>query len=90
VFYVSIRRTEDFEFDIIRTAGVSGNATNYEKSQGDNAVCSTRDEISQPSRPISPRAATDNDFGYIVTSPKAGAGLTLGEPGNVRDLAPKL
>ena len=52
MFYVSIRRTEDFEFDIIRTAGVSGNATNYEKSQGDNAVCSTRDEISQPSRPI--------------------------------------
>jgi len=30
----------------------------YENSQGDNPICSTRDKISQPSRPISPRAAT--------------------------------
>ena len=30
----------------------------YKNSQGDNPICSTRDEISQPSRPISPRAAT--------------------------------
>jgi len=37
---------------------VAGNATNYKNSQGDNPKCSTRDEISQPSRPISPRAAT--------------------------------
>jgi len=28
-------------------------------SQGDNPTCSTRDEIPQPSRPFSPRAATD-------------------------------
>jgi len=52
-----IRTTENYEFDKM-TAGVTGNATNYKKSQGDNPICSTRDEISQPSRPISPRAAT--------------------------------
>jgi len=27
VFYVSIRTTESYEFDKIRTAGVTGNAT---------------------------------------------------------------
>jgi len=27
VFYVSIRTTENYEFDQIRTAGVTGNAT---------------------------------------------------------------
>jgi len=46
VFYVSIRTTENYEFDEIRTAGVTGNATNYKNSQGDNPVCSTRGEIS--------------------------------------------
>jgi len=59
VFYVSLRTTENYEFDKIRTAGVTGNATDYyEKSQGDNPMYSIRGEISQPSRPISPRAAT--------------------------------
>jgi len=58
VFYVLIRTTEKYEFNKIRTAGVTGNTTNYTNSQGDNPICSTRDEISQPSRPISPRAAT--------------------------------
>jgi len=53
-----MRTTENYEFDKIRTAGAIGNATNYKNSQGDNPICSTRDEISQPSRPISPRAAT--------------------------------
>jgi len=43
---------------MIRTAGVTGNVTNYKNSQGDNPICSTRNEISQPSRLISPRAAT--------------------------------
>ena len=38
---------------------MTGNATIYKNSQGDN-ICSTRDEISQPSRPFSPRADTDN------------------------------
>ena len=58
VFYVSIRTTENYEFDKIRTAGVTGNATN-KNSQGDNStICSTRDEISQPFRAFSPRAAT--------------------------------
>jgi len=52
-----IRTTKNYEFDKM-TAGVTGNATNYKNSQGDNPICSTRDEISQPSRPISPRAAT--------------------------------
>ena len=42
VFYVSIRATENYEFDKIRTAGVTGNATNYKNSQGDNSICSTR------------------------------------------------
>jgi len=61
--YVSIRTTATYEFDKIRTAGATGNTTNYKNSQGDNPICSTRDEISQPSRPISPRAATvDNDM----------------------------
>ena len=59
-FYVSIRTTETYKFDKIRTAGVTGNGTNYKNSQGYNPICSTRDEISQPSRPISPRAATDH------------------------------
>jgi len=58
VFYVLIRTTENYEFDKIRTAGVTGNATKYKNSQGENPICSTRNEISQPSRPISPRAAT--------------------------------
>ena len=59
VFYVSIRTTENYEFDRIRTAGVTGNATNYKNSQGDNSIiCSTRDEISQPYRAFAPRAAT--------------------------------
>jgi len=61
VFYVLIRTTENYQFDKIRTAGVTGNATNYKNSQGDNdknPICSSRDEISQPSQPISPRAAT--------------------------------
>jgi len=50
--------TEDYEFDKIRNAGVTGNATDHKISQGDNPVCSTRDEISQPSQLFSPRAAT--------------------------------
>ena len=58
VFCVSMRTIENYEFDKTRTAGVTGNATNYKSGQGDNPVCSTRDEISQPSRPFSPRAAT--------------------------------
>ena len=45
-------------FDKIRTAGVTGNATNDKNSQGENPICSTRDEILQLSRPISPRATT--------------------------------
>jgi len=58
VFYVSIWTTQNYEFDKIKTAGVTGNATNYKNRQGDNPMCWTRDEISQPSRPFSPRAAT--------------------------------
>ena len=42
VFCVSIRAIENYEFDKIRTAGVTGNATNHKSSQGDNSVCSTR------------------------------------------------
>jgi len=38
----------------------------YKNSRCDNPICSTRDEISQPSRPISPRAANIDDFGGIV------------------------
>jgi len=37
---------------------VTGNATNYKNSQSNNPICSTRDEISQPSQPFSPQAAT--------------------------------
>jgi len=36
VFYVSIMTTENYEFDKIRTAGVTGNATNCKNNQGDN------------------------------------------------------
>jgi len=32
VFYVLIRTTENYEFDKIRTAGLTGNATTYENS----------------------------------------------------------
>jgi len=38
VFYVSIMATEDYEFDKIRTTGVTGNATNHKNSQGDNPI----------------------------------------------------
>ena len=58
IFYVSIRTTENYQFDKFRTAGVTGNAIINSQGQGDNPVCSTRDEMSQPSRPFSPRAAT--------------------------------
>jgi len=68
VFYVLIRTTENYEFDKIRTAGMTGNATNYKNSQGDNPICSTRDKISQPSQPISPRAATVHK--YARSQPK--------------------
>jgi len=48
---------------------VTGNATNYKNSQGDNSIiCSTRDEISQPSRPISPRAATAVQYHHLNVS----------------------
>jgi len=57
IFYVSIRTTENYQFDKFRTAGVTGNAIINSQGQGDNPVCSTRDGISQPSRPFSPRAA---------------------------------
>jgi len=40
---------------------VAGIATNHKNKQGDNLICSTRDEISQSSQPISPRAATVNE-----------------------------
>ena len=68
VFYVSIRTTESYEFDKIRTAGVTGNATTYKNCQGDNPICSTRDEISQPSRTFSPRAATACDCGAVTSA----------------------
>ena len=58
IFYVSIRTTENYQFDKLRTAGVTGNAIINSQEQGDNPVCSTSDEISQPFRPFSPRAAT--------------------------------
>ena len=58
ILYVSIRTTENYQFDKFRTAGVTGNAIINSQGQGDNPVCSTRDEISQPSRAFSPRAAT--------------------------------
>ena len=63
VFYVWIRATEDYEFDKIRTAGVSGNATNYKNSQGDNPICSTRDEISQPTI-----FTTSRHWGWLCTA----------------------
>ena len=62
VFYVLIRTTENYEFDNIRTAGVTGNAIDYTNRQGDNPIYSTRAEISQPSQPILPRAATASKF----------------------------
>jgi len=55
IFCVSIRTTENYQFDKFRTAGVTGNAIINSQGQGDNPVCSTRGEISQPSRPFSPR-----------------------------------
>jgi len=48
---------------------VTGNATNYENKQGGNPICSTRDEISQPSRAISPRAATSSLLQSTGSSP---------------------
>ena len=48
VFYLLIRTTENYEFDKIRTAGVTGNATNYKNSQGDNPI------VQQEMKPRSP------------------------------------
>jgi len=48
VFYVLIRTTENYEFDKIRTAGVTGSATNYKNSQGDNLICSTEMKSRSP------------------------------------------
>ena len=59
IFYVSIRTTENYQFHKFRIAGVTGNAIINSQGQGDNPVCSTRDEISQTSRPFSPRAAAE-------------------------------
>ena len=56
--YVLIRSAETYHFHKFRTAGGTGNAIINSQGQGDKPVCSTRDEISQPSRPFSPRAAT--------------------------------
>jgi len=66
IFYVSIRTTEIYQFDKFRTAGVTGNAIINSQGQGDNPVCSTRDEILQPSRSFSPRAATDYTYRTVV------------------------
>ena len=66
VFYVSIRTTENYQFDKIRTAGVTGKPLIIKTARATNPICSTRDEISQPSRPISPRAAT----AYQYINPK--------------------
>jgi len=55
---MNIRTTENYKFAKIRTAEVTGNPTNNKNSQGDIPICSTRDEMSQPSQLISPRAAT--------------------------------
>ena len=46
VFYVSIRTTENYEFDTIRTAGVTGNATNYKNSQGE-VPCERRSLVAE-------------------------------------------
>jgi len=51
VSYVSIRTTENYEFDKIRTAGVTGNATNYKNSQGDNPISYVQPEIKFRSPP---------------------------------------
>jgi len=58
VLYVSISTTENYKFDKIRTAEVTENDTNYKNSQSDNLICSTRDEILQPSLPFSSRDFT--------------------------------
>jgi len=67
IFYVSIRTTENYQFDKFRTAGVTANAIRNSQGQGDNPVCSTRVEILQPSRPFSPRAATGGGNNSILT-----------------------
>jgi len=45
---------------------VTGNTIINSQGQGDNPVCSTRDEISQPPPAISPRAATGNLYIIFV------------------------
>jgi len=79
VFYVSIRTTENDKFDKFRTAGVTGNAITNGQGQGDNPVCSTRDEISQPSRSFSPRAATgsDSSLPFLFSSGRSSAAITF-------------
>jgi len=49
-----MRTTENYQFHKFRTAVVTGNATINTQGQGDNPVCSTRDEMLQSSRPFSP------------------------------------
>ena len=47
---------------------MTGNAIINSQGQGDNPVCSTRDEISQPSRPFSSRAATALEYKKTKTT----------------------
>jgi len=72
VFYVSIRATENYEFDKIRTAGVTENAiSNYKNSQGDNSICSTR-QVRRQRGPVVPGPP------FEVGSPSH---FTFGPPG---------
>ena len=86
IFYASIRTTETYQFDKFRTAGVTGNAIINSQGQGNNRVCSTRDEISQPSLPFSPRAATVANHALRHRQQKEQAFLTSQLP---RDLQPR-
>jgi len=60
--------------NLIMTTGVTVNLPNNKNKQSDNPICSTRDEISQPSWPISSRAATGNNDAIFKTGTVAAVG----------------
>jgi len=62
---VSIRTTENYEFDKIRTAGVTGNAT---KQPGRQSYMFNQRWNSTALPVFSPRAATGHDYGQLSRS----------------------
>ena len=73
MFYVSIRATGNYVFEKIRAAWVTGNATNYKNSQGDNPTCSTRQSRRQLGGASGARPPIWNRSPHFTFGPPAAA-----------------